>query len=520
MATGNKISPRQKMINLMYLVFLAMLAMNVSSDVLNGFRQVDDSLNKSNAGASWRNDIVFEELKALKESNPEKAEYWYNKAFDVRANADSIFNYIQSLKCEIVAFADGDDYDINNINHRESLEATNVVMLSPTSGKGKLLKGKLDSYREILLKDVVSPTDKKVISEYLSTAVPENAANDSKNWQTAIFENVPVAASVTLLTKMQGDVRNAEGIALNALKSGIDEGDLRVNRINAFVIPSSNNVMRGSKYSARIVLAAIDSTKEPEIFINDKLLEGSENGYFETYASSIGSQTLEGYIKVSLPDGSMEKYPFKSYYVVSEPTATVSNTMMNVMYAGIENPISISVPGIPNSQMNASMSNGVLSRKGNEWTAKPTTVGQEAVITVNAQSEGRSVTVAKTSFRVRQLPDPMPFIEYKDEKGVMKRFKGKTPISKSLLMTAPGIMAAIDDDLLNVDFKVIGFETIFFDSMGNALPEISDGSSFSQRQKDAIRRLSRGKRFFISRVKAVGPDGVERTISPLEVIVN
>jgi gliding motility-associated protein GldM len=519
MAAGNRLSPRQKMINLMYLVFLAMLAINVSSDVLNGFRQVDDSLNKSNAGASWRNDIVFEELKALKESNPEKASYWYDKAFDVREKADSIYDFIQSLKCEIVKYADGDDYDINNINHRESLEATNVVMLSPTDGKGRLLKSKIDDYRETLLKDVVSPTDKKVIGEYLSTA-PENASNDSKNWQTAIFENVPVAASITLLTKLQGDVRNAEGIALNSLKSGIDEGDMRVNRINAFVIPASNNVMRGSKYSARIVLAAIDSTREPEIFINDKLLENSENGYFETYASSVGMKTLEGYIKVPLPDGSMEKYPFKSSYVVSEPTATVSNTMMNVMYAGIDNPISISVPGIPSSQMSATMTNGTLSRKGNDWVAKPATVGQEAVITVTAQNEGKSVAVARTAFRVRQLPDPMPFIEYQDENGATKRFKGKTPISRALLIKAPGIRAAIDDDLLNVDFRVLSFETLFFDSMGNALPEVSDGASFSQRQKDAFRRLSRGKRFFISKVRAVGPDGVERVISPLEIVVN
>ena len=87
-------------------------------------------------------------------------------------------------------------------------------------------------------------------------------------------------------------------------------------------------------------------------------------------------------------------------------------------------------------------------------------------------------------------------------------------------MQAPGIAAAIDDDLLNISFRVISFETVFFDSMGNAIPEVSDGANFSQRQKDSFRRLSRGKRFYISRVRAVGPDGIERTISPMEVIVN
>ncbi len=92
-------------------------------------------------------------------------------------------------------------------------------------------------------------------------------------------------------------------------------------------------------------------------------------------------------------------------------------------------------------------------------------------------------------------------------------------MSKSLLRAAPGIEAAIDDDLLNIAFKVLSFETVFFDSMGNAIPEVSDGAQFSQRQKNSFRRLSRGKRFYISRVKAVGPDGITRDLAPIEVIV-
>ena len=103
---------------------------------------------------------------------------------------------------------------------------------------------------------------------------------------------------------------------------------------------------------------------------------------------------------------------------------------------------------------------------------------------------------------------------------IRDRYKGSKPFAKTLLLQAPGIAAAIDDDLLNISFRVISFETVFFDSMGNAIPEVSDGANFSQRQKDSFRRLSRGKRFYISRVRAVGPDGIERTISPMEVIVN
>ncbi|MEG1587245.1 MAG: GldM family protein, partial [Bacteroidales bacterium] len=115
---------------------------------------------------------------------------------------------------------------------------------------------------------------------------------------------------------------------------------------------------------------------------------------------------------------------------------------------------------------------------------------------------------------------PMPFIAYQDEKGTARKYKGGTPFPKAYLLKAGGLSAAIDDDLLNVNFRVLSFEMVFFDSMGNALPEISQGADFSQRQKDALRRLSRGKRFYISRVRAIGPDGIERTLSPIEVIVN
>ncbi len=206
--------------------------------------------------------------------------------------------------------------------------------------------------------------------------------------------------------------------------------------------------------------------------------------------------------------------------------------MMNVLYAGIDNPMSISVPGVPTSSVSATMTNGTLTRNGDSWTARPSKVGAEAVVTVTAgnsrysspriprKNSRRPQTVATTTFRVRKLPDPTPYISFNDAKGNPERYKGSKPFAKTLLLAAPGIEAAIDDDLLNVSYKVLSFETVFFDSMGNAIPEVSQGSQFSQRQKDSFRRLSRGKRFYISRVRALGPDGIERDLAPMEVIVN
>ena len=125
------------------------------------------------------------------------------------------------------------------------------------------------------------------------------------------------------------------------------------------------------------------------------------------------------------------------------------------------------------------------------------------------------------TFRVRQLPDPMPFIEFKDKDGNTQRYRGGAPFSKQSLMSTNGIVAAIDDGLLNIGFKVLSFETVFYDNMGNAIPLKSQGELFSQQQKDMFRNLGRGKRFYISHVRAIGPDNIERLLpTTLEVIIN
>ena len=194
---------------------------------------------------------------------------------------------------------------------------------------------------------------------------------------------------------------------------------------------------------------------------------------------------------------------------------------MNVLYAGINNPISISVPGVPMNAIQATMTNGTLTRNGDVWVAHPGKVGSEAVISVSAQLEGRTQSVGSMTFRVRKLPDPSPYLAVRDGSGNVTHYKG-TPkrISKAALMAADGLGAAIDDDLLNVTYSVVSFSTYFFDSMGNAIPEVSNGAHFSSRQKEQFKRLKPGKSFFISNVKAKGPDGITRDISPMEVGLN
>lgn len=519
-ANGNvaRMSPRQKMINLMYIVLTAMLALNVSSDVLNGFTLVEDGLKRTNSNVSDRNAALYMQLEEFTRQNPQKGKPWLDKAADVRRQTLLLYKYIDSLKLAIVRDADGVDGKVDNILNQDNLEASSKVMV--TYGNGAKLERRLAAYRKYIAAYIADPKKQAAIQKALATEpVLQKGSMIKVPWVSGMFENMPVVASVTLLSKLQNDLLFAEGEALQTLVASVDAGDVRVNKLDAFVIPNSKLVMRGGKYSADIVLAAVDTTQRPAIFVNGRQLPANTRTY-EFMAGQTGTFTYSGYLDVTRGDGTTSRYPFQSDYTVIEPTATVSATMMNVLYAGINNPISISVPGVAQNAVSATMTNGSLTRSGDHWNAHPTRVGAECVITVTATLEGRSQTVSTSTFRVRKLPDPTAYIAYKDSKGNENHYKGSKPFAKSLLLAANGLDAAIDDDLLNVHYSVVDFETIVFDSMGNAMPEKSAGSRFSERQKTSFRRLSRGKRFYITRIRAKGPDGIVRDLSPMEVIVN
>lgn len=519
-ANGNvaRMSPRQKMINLMYIVLTAMLALNVSSDVLNGFTLVEDGLKRTNNNVSDRNAALYMQLEEFTRQNPQKGKPWLDKAADVRRQTLSLYKYIDSLKLAIVRDADGVDGKVDNILNQDNLEASSKVMV--TYGNGAKLERRLAAYRKYIAAYIADPKKQAAIQKALATEpVLQKGSMIKVPWVSGMFENMPVVASVTLLSKLQNDLLFAEGEALQTLVASVDAGDVRVNKLDAFVIPNSKLVMRGGKYSADIVLAAVDTTQRPAIFVNGRQLPANTRTY-EFMAGQTGTFTYSGYLDVTRGDGTTSRYPFQSDYTVIEPTATVSATMMNVLYAGINNPISISVPGVAQNAVSATMTNGSLTRSGDHWNAHPTRVGAECIITVTATLEGRSQTVSTSTFRVRKLPDPTAYIAYKDSKGNENHYKGSKPFAKSLLLAANGLDAAIDDDLLNVHYSVVDFETIVFDSMGNAMPEKSAGSRFSERQKTSFRRLSRGKRFYITRIRAKGPDGIVRDLSPMEVIVN
>ena len=498
------------MINLMYVVLMAMLALNVSNEVLNGFAIVQESLNRTTANATQENQVISDDFEQQMAANPQKVKEWYDKAMQVREMSERLYSLAAELKMAIAHEADGKDANPDSLQNKEDLEAANQIMLAPGRGRGEELKKAIETYREGILNMVTDSVKKQHIASDLTTNVPSGILG--KNWQEYMFEAMPAVAAVTMLTKLQNDVRNAEKEVLHTLVQNIDVKDIRVNALDAFVIPNSQTIVQGDRFSARIVMAAIDTTMVPDIYIGGQKVNLPDNIY-ETICSRTGDFTLTGYIQTINGNGDPIRRDFEQKYTVVEPSATVSADLTRMLYAGYSNPISVSVPGVPLNKISATMTNGTLTPNGaGKYIAHPTKIGQEAVITVTSTNTGRPQTMGSFSFKVRKLPDPTPYIDIKDEQGNPSRFKGGN-MYKANLVAAETIGAAIDDGILDIGFRVVSFETVFFDNMGNAKPLASEGANFSAAQKDQFRRLTRGRRFYISRVVAVGPDGIERTLS-------
>ena len=292
--------------------------------------------------------------------------------------------------------------------------------------------------------------------------------------------------------------------------------ELNVSEMDAFVIPEKTTLYAGERFNSHVVMAAVDSTQRPEIYVNGSRLQAADGRYSFT-AGGVGEHRFSGYILMKGKDGEEIRRNFsQKYTVLPVPnTATVAADLMNVLYAGYANPISISVPGVPANAISASMTGGSFVAKGNgHFVATPSAVGKDVTIHVTARDKGQVRSLPPFVFHVRKLPDPTAYIAMGTD-----RFKGGA-LSKGALMGATTIHAAIDDGLLDIPFKVLGFETVFFDNMGNAIPLASAGSNFSERQREEFRKLSRNRRFYISHIKAVGPDGITRKLpAAMEVIV-
>lgn len=501
----------------MYILLMAMLALNVSNDVLKGFHLIGDSLERTTTNAAKENRDLYDDFAVLVKKNPAKVREWYTKAIQLRGTSDSLYNFVEQLKWAIARETDGSKGNPDRLNNEENLDAAGHVMLAPISGKGKLLYDAINRYRTHVLRYITDPRQRAIIASDLSTNVPKNDnALLGKNWQEYMFEDMPAVAAITMLSKLQSDIRKAENQVLHTLRANVDLKDIRVNELNAYVLPEATTLMPGEVFRSKIFMAAVDTTQRPQIFVNGRQVSGS--GEYNFTVGGPGEYSFSGYILTQNAAGEILRRNFvQKYNVIAPPTgATVAADLMNVLYAGFNNPISVSASGIAPDKVHLSMTGGSLTSQGKgHYTARPAAVGSNVTFTVSGEVNGKTQKMGTYTFKVRKLPDPTAYIALGND-----RFKGGR-LAKGSVIGAAGIGAAIDDGLLDIPFRVLSFESVFFDRMGNARPENSDGANFTENQRNLMRSLRRGQRFYVSRVVVMGPDGLRRTLpQPVEIIVN
>lgn len=539
-------TPRQKMISMMYLFLTAMLAVNVSSTVLDSFEKVDISLRNNNEIISNNNKSAYSKLETEYNKNNVKFGDAFAKSEMIKATADSLFNKIEGYKWKIARKNDGEEGDPYHLISKDNVDVGHEVMVfrvNPAKpSQAQILQEEINAYRDFLLSDVVVDTAKfrtlsnAIIKSLNTDDPPRKEGKDShgganQKWEDGMFSNIPVGAIMPLLTKMQSDVKNTEAMALAHLMSQATASDFKVNDIKAHLIPSSSYLVKGSKLTARALLAATDSTKRPDyqISVGNQTIEVDEHGAFEIIANETGIFEITGNIITEDENGEPNLHAFdpKSFEVV-EPFATVSATKMNVLYAGVENPMSISVPGFSAKNIIPKLSDGSpLLPSGSGYIAKPRTPGKDIYVIVNAMIEGELSVVGKYLFRVKSLPPPTAFVRYPKE---TKNAAGNTVtvdedfpsgrLKKKDLLNAYGIVAKLQDSDFAVDYRITGFDMTFFDSMGNAKTYSSTNSRFTGEQINRLKSLARGKQFFISNVKALGPDGLTKRLPPIDITLN
>ncbi len=523
-------TPRQKMINMMYIVLTAMLALNVAAEVLEAFQVVDSSLIETLQTVEMKNEQVYASFEQAYAENETKVREWKEKADEVREMTSGLYSYIALLKENLVRdsgckeltsenplgpddfFLVTEEGDTLILNKEDDLNSPSEYLI--TQGNATLLKERLVEFRENMVA-LVEEDDvelQNTIRKALDTSDPPvnlREGGESRSWETEHFENKPLVAILTLLSKIQIDVKNSEANLINYLFAQIDAGSFKFNKLGARVIPNSNLVLQGEEYVAEVFLAAEDTTQQPRILINNRQVPVQDGkATYRVQANEPGTFSWSGLIQYKTPAGIVRNYPFEQEYQVTKPSVTMSATRMNVFYRGLDNPFDIGGGGIPHENLEVEMTNGTISERGDEYIIRPDELdeqGRRTTVSVYANIGGARRLIGTTDWRVKRVPDPVA--------QVAGQSSGN--IRKERLLVEEGVMAVLEDFDFDFGYTVTQFNVQVSTGGGYVNIFESQSNRFTEEQKEQFRRLNPDNLIYIANIKAVGDDGETRDLDPI-----
>ena len=525
MAGGGNISPRQKMINMMYLVLTALLALNVSAEILKAFSMINESMDASNLSIDEKNEQLYQIFEKKLKDEPGKTKPFYDRAMEAKAICAGLIKEIKTVKEKMIDEAGNkngkhDDGDYKEeadgpkqILRDDDIDISSRLMTEPLGRKamGEAFRAKMESGHDKLVA-LINEKDRAVLKLNFARPVdPIHKKGQGKHdWLDATFGHMPVAGAVTVLTKFESDVKNSETEIVNYLLGDIESESFKFTDLMAKVIAESNYVLVGQQYKADVILVAYDKRQDLNINVGGARLKVEEGvGKYVTVASGEGVKQLSGSISVKSPSGEMLNLPFKTEYQVAKPAAVISPDKMNVFYIGVPNPVSVSAPGIALDKLKVSISAGSLTGSGGKYVVTQSQPGK-VMINVAADYQGKAMQMGGMEFRVKYIPDPQPTVG-----GVMPG-----SIASSQFKAQGGVIAMLKDFDFDAKFSVQKFRLIYLAPRQDAVVKQATGPLFTNEMESIIRNSKPGDKFIIDEIKAVGPDNNPRNLPGISYSLN
>ncbi|HVI43594.1 MAG TPA: gliding motility protein GldM [Chitinophaga sp.] len=499
--------PRQKMINIMYLVLTAMLALNVSAEILNAFNIVNNSINTSNKSLTDKNDLIYQQFEAQMKENAAKVAPLKAKAEEVKKLSADAYSYVESLKDLIITESGGKD-EHGEIKSKADLDAPTRVMENMRNGPK--LEEKLKTLRTQFLSFVEAKNKEKFdktlpLKIVMGKSTDDHGGGAPKSWTTYHFNMVPTIAAVTILSKFQNDIKNSESAIIDDLFRQIDAQNFKFDKVRPFISLNSKNLMEGQTLTAQIAVGAYSSTVNPTITVNGQSVTANEGlGTFTLPVSGIGEKSISGTITLPNPNGGDPvSYPFSESYNVGASTTSISADKMNVLYIGLQNPISISAAGVPAEAVSASINGGNITKRGSGEYIVTVSQPGKAVINVVANIDGKTKSLGQKEFRVKRVPDPVLKV------GVNKGGNMKAADFK----VQGGLRADLEDfEFEGVKYEVVGYR-VGVSAKGKEYQEGEANSAyFPSNIVSSIRALRPGDEVYFENVKVKGPDNIVRSM--------
>jgi len=531
------------MINMMYLVLTALLALNVSKEILDSFVTVNNGLENTKLSLKDKMDAQYGSFEAYAKENQAKYGAAWASAQKLKSAGAELIAYIDTIKVrsimqaekwpyDSVVLGDGRLVDLMKMSKKDSHDELTTMLIGSEPAKPKdgpfsanELRTKLEAFRDLVKASRPQDADLSAAMDRIFNFDDRlDASGTNNNWQSINFYHVPMVAGITIMSKLQTDVRNAEGEVVKRMMDAVEGKSFKFSKLSSMVDPESNYVTVGSTYRADIFLGAYDpnnqfsieiakngtiDTIKNEVIGEKEVFQSGPNGKYqlEIPATGAGERTYAGIIVFKPVGGDAQRIPFREKFEVAAPTLVVSPTKMNVFYRGVDNPVSVSVAGYSEKATRASMTNGSIApASGGGYIVRP---GKESEATVSASVtnvDGTSKAMPGVKFRVKNVPNPTPY------------FGGKSvndeTIKKTELTAAAGVIAKMIDFEFDLKFEVIEFKVTMIVG-GTPIEKMTKGPAVSGDMREMFQKAKPGQKIYIEGIKARGPDGTVRNLGGL-----